>query len=148
MKGFKQRYRHLSDDNRGELYIDVFVKILLVTFFLATVINFFAVFTKMQNTRFLARQIVREIEVKGAYDYTVRESFAHKSMALGINGANLLVTSNYWNYTDRIQLGTHFEVEVVLPHTFIILSPPGVRPLSYTIDLRASLSGMSEVFWK
>ena len=137
----------LIRDQTGEGYVDVAIAILILFALVASIFSVFPLYTTYQSLAATAKQIAHVVEVTGQAD----------------NGTVALVTGNpnyalpdhvsfdtVWHNASarKIQLKTPFTVTVSKQVLIPILKPLGSSPIGIRVNIHASASGISEVYWK
>jgi hypothetical protein len=116
----------------------------IITYFVMTVVvvNVLVLTFHYFSLHYIARAVTRTIErdgglTSGAYEMLeeLNDDF-HISAELTSNPAS------------KIQYMDHFEVVIEDDHIMTIMTPVGLDPLVYDIHMRATVTGMSEVYWK
>jgi hypothetical protein len=140
----------LLADNRGEMFYELIIKMLIVVTLILTVITVYQVFIEYQQTNYLCRRVARAIEVEGAVSSEVTSLFNSLKTELKLPSATMNVSNvSYFDpSTRRIQLRSKFTVTIVSVSNITIFTPQFSPPLIIPITLTSTLSGMSEVFWK
>ena len=132
----------------GAMYVDFLVQFFIAITVVVTVISFFNIFVKHQNVVFVAKRLVRAVEVTGKNDIELQAMFVTLVDELGLDGADFsLENVSYLSDGESIQLRDTFTVVVTYPIEFVIASP-GEATFSIPFTLQARLPGMSEVFFR
>lgn len=139
--------RNLIRDRTGEGYVDVAISIIIIFAVVAGIFSLFPVYTTYQSLNATVRQIAHVVEVCGQADEatialaTGREGF--------IQPDNIMVDTTWHNASTRkIQLKTPFTVTISKQVLIPILRPITGSPIGFRINVSASASGISEVYWK
>ena len=143
----KRRIAALVNDRRGDMFVETLVKLVVVTVFLLSLVEFYAIFIKYQNVNFVARRMVRAIEVSGGTQ-GIGTMFSNISTQVKLNGATYTIEAVYCNGNGGIQLRDTFTVEVKYTYYFTVFSPNFSPPLRIPINMSAKFGGMSEVYHK
>mgnify|MGYP000852399396 FL=1 len=139
--------RTLIRDRSGEGYVDVAISILIIFVVIAGIFAVFPIYTTYQTLNATARQIAHVVEVCGqADDATV-------ALATGREGfiePDAIVFDTTWlnPSTKKIQLKTPFTVTISKQVVIPILRPLTGSPIGFHVNVNASASGISEVYWK
>ena len=144
--------RHLRQylhDRRGELYVDFLVKFFLAIAVVVSLVGFFDMFMKHQHLVFVAKRLVRAVEVTGEYGDAVDRIFYDLRDNLKLDGADFTLTNSSTSLQGHqiIQLQQQFVVEVTYPMKFHV-ADIGQNQLDYEFTVAVTLSGMSEVYNK
>ena len=132
---------------RGDIMVEILVKVLVVTVFMLTLIEFYSMFTKYQNVSYVARRLTRAIEVSGTTD-GISSDFAGLVSMTNLDGASYSIDAPYFDSSGKIQLRDIFTVEVNYTHYINIFTPTLGVPVRIPINMTARNAGMSEVFYK
>ena len=148
---YKLRKRFHTDTS-GSTYFDFMIQFFICICIIATLVHFYNIFVVHQNMVFVAKRIVRAIEVEGANNAGIQLMFNRLRNEVGLGTATLQVipdTPYLPGGGNRIQLRNTFEVRVAFNWmvTFIDIGGGG-RPIGVPMNLEVRLSGMSEVFWR
>lgn len=139
--------RSFIRDRTGEGYVDVAITILIIFAVIAGIFSLFPIYTTYQTLNATARQIAHVVEVCGqADDATV-------ALATGPDGfsePDAIVFDTTWlnSSTKKIQLKTPFTVTISKQVVIPILRPLTGSPIGFRVNVNASASGISEVYWK
>jgi hypothetical protein len=136
-----------SKNKRGEIMVDVLVKFLVVTVFLLTLVEFYALFMRYQNVSYVARRLTRSIEVSGTTE-GANGDFANLISMANLDGASFTIDAPYFDSSGKIQLRDTFAVEVRFTYYINVFSPTVGPPMRLPISMTARMGGMSEVFHK
>lgn len=139
--------RTLIRDRSGEGYVDVAISILIIFVVIAGIFSVFPIYTTYQTLNATARQIAHVVEVCGQADE------ATVALATGREGfiePDAIVFDTTWlnPSTKKIQLKTPFTVTISKQLTIPILRPLTGSPIGFRVNVNASASGISEVYWK
>lgn len=131
-------------DQTGEGYVDVAVTVLIVFTLMASLMALTPIFTVQLSLRNTARQLARMAEVTGSAAMATEEVLdtlpAPDSIAWD---------TDWFNAEDQtIQLKTPFTVTVTRQVSVVIFRPALSDPVSIQVTLRATASGISEVYQK
>jgi len=141
--------RRLHRDQRGSTYVEFLVQFFIVMVLVAGIITLYSIFTTHQHVVFMARRLVRAIEVTGVNDYNVHNLFLSLRDDLGLLAADFQVinVTYFPGGGQRIQLRDTFTVEVVFPQHLQFANVNGAT-IAIPFNHRVRLNGMSEVFWR
>jgi len=132
------------------MFVSFIIKFVITMTILATVISFYDIFIKHQHIVFVAKRIVRAIEVSGANDSAITTLFNQLCTEMGLTGASLTVVPDGGYHPSglrRVQLRQRFTVTIRFPMR-LRMAQFGDTPLQIPITLESRLVGMSEVFWR
>jgi len=135
------------NNKRGEVMVDTLVKFLVVTVFLLTLIEFYALFMRYQNVSYTARRLTRAIEVSGTTE-GIDGDFSNLVSMTNLDGASYSIDAPYFDSSGKIQLRDTFTVEVRFTYYLNVFSPSFGPPVRLPINMTARVGGMSEVFHK
>lgn len=134
-------------DQTGEGYVDVAIAILIIFALVAGIFSIFPLYTTYQSLTATAKQIAHVVEVTGqADDGTIALVTGNPSYV----SPDSISFDTAWHNASakKIQLKTPFTVTVSKQVLIPILKPLGSSPIGIRVDIRASASGISEVYWK
>ena len=137
----------------GEMYVDFLVQFLIATTIIVTLTGFFNLFMQHQNVVYIAKRLVRAIELSGQHDYNIFNLFNQLVGELKLSGANYTVYNasggvvQRLGSNNRIQLRDTFIVQVEYKLDFRVFLPLS-ELYSIPFTLQARLPGMSEVFYR
>lgn len=140
----KQR---LIRDQTAEGYIDVAITMLIVITLMASLMALFPLFTAQQSLNQTARYMARTVELYGKADDATLSSVTENGDFTVPDSVE--VETQWYDASQRtIQLKTQFTVTVVKTVSIVILRPALGDPLVIHVQISASASGISEVYWK
>ena len=123
----------------------IFTTAMLILIF-AVLVSALVYVTQFYSASYIARRVVRTIEITGEYDEQ-----AIRTLADGLGGTaleDLSITVDATYFRDRkIQLRDEFTVHLDAVHRINILVM-GDDPVSLDLPIEIDLSGRSEVYWK
>lgn len=139
--------KKLKNEN-GTMYYEVIIQVVIVITLLLTSLSIFNIFIKYQSNNYIAKRIVRAIEIEGAVSAEVNTIFSELKGNTNLDNATYkIVDVNYFS-GNKIQLRETFTV-IVESEIFVeILDPLFAPPVRIPIKLTSSLTGMSEVYHK
>lgn len=138
-------FRKFIRDRTGEAYVDVAITVLIIFTLTASLMALFPIFTTQQSLNNTARQLVRITEVSGSA--TDAEEITDDLPGMQ---PDTIVWDTAWQNEalKTIQLKTPFTVAVTKQVPIVIFRPVLSDPVVINITVRASASGISEVYWK
>ena len=123
----------------------IFTTAMLILIF-AVLVSALVYVTQFYSASYIARRVVRTIEITGEYDEQ-----AIRTLADGLGGTaleDLSITVDATYFKDRkIQLRDEFTVHLDAVNRINILVM-GDDPVSLDLPIEIDLSGRSEVYWK
>ena len=123
----------------------IFTTAMLILIF-AVLVSALVYVTQFYSASYIARRVVRTIEITGEYDEQ-----AIRTLADGLGGTaleDLSITVDATYFRDRkIQLRDEFTVHLDAVNRINILVM-GDDPVSLDLPIEIDLSGRSEVYWK
>lgn len=123
---------------RGEGYVDVVVIVLVAMLCIALALNVFPVFMAQQQLNTFAGELAREAEIAGRIGPETSQRTHELREQTGLNPAI------EWSKTGTVQINE--EVTVIL-RTSVNIGLFG-NFSSFPIELSATATGKSEVYWK
>lgn len=141
------KHNQFIRDRTGEGYVDVAISILIIFVVIAGIFSVFPIYTTYQTLNATARQIAHVVEVCGkADDATFALATGHEGF---IEPDSIAIETNWHNASTRkIQLKTPFTVTITKQLLIPILRPVAGSPIGIRVNVSASASGISEVYWK
>lgn len=123
---------------RGEGYVDVVVIVLVTMLCIGLAIRVFPVFMAQQKLNAFASELAREAEVSGRVGSETSERAAALQKQTGLH------PSIEWNKNGPIQIGQGVTVTLRMTVNIGLFGNFG----SFPIELTATATGKSEVYWK
>ena len=102
--------------------------------------------TQFYSASYIARRVVRTIEVTGEYDEQAIRTLANELGGTALEDLDITVDATYFSGR-KIQLRDEFTVRLDAVHRINILMM-GDTPVSLDLPIEIDLSGRSEVYWK
>lgn len=142
MTKIKQLLRHRTGDSSVEF---IFVSAALL-FLFATLVTALVYVMAYYNAAFVARRVVRDIEVAGQYNATEVQTMLDANGASNLENLSVSVNADYFSET-KIQLRDTFAVSLHAEYPIGILTF-GEDTVYMMLPINVRLKGMSEVYWK
>ena len=142
----KMNLRGYLRERKGNSAVEfIFTTAMLILIF-AVLVSALVYVTQFYSASYIARRVVRTIEITGEYDEQ-----AIRTLADGLGGTaleDLSITVDATYFKDRkIQLRDEFTVHLDAVNRINILVM-GDDPVSLDLPIEIDLSGRSEVYWK
>ena len=142
----KMNLRGYLRERKGNSAVEfIFTTAMLILIF-AVLVSALVYVTQFYSASYIARRVVRTIEITGEYDEQ-----AIRTLADGLGGTaleDLSITVDATYFKDRkIQLRNEFTVHLDAVNRINILVM-GDDPVSLDLPIEIDLSGRSEVYWK
>lgn len=137
MKKLKQFFK----SRFGEGYVDVAITILIVAFVLVFAVNVVSLVALNQNIKTAADQLTDYAAMKGTV--SVDEYARELKEKIGVDFSYSFDGSETLDSTGKVQLGDR--IVCTLTYHLRIL---GFGEVSHPISVKASSSGLSQVYWK
>ena len=142
----KMNLRGYLRERKGNSAVEfIFTTAMLILIF-AVLVSALVYVTQFYSASYIARRVVRTIEITGEYDEQ-----AIRTLADGLGGTaleDLSITVDATYFKDRkIQLRDEFTVHLDAVNRINILVM-GDDPVSVDLPIEIDLSGRSEVYWK
>ena len=133
-------------DQSGEGYIDVAIVILIVFLLMASLLAVFPILSAQQSLNSTVRQIVRTVEITGNAGTEVDLLLTQLTSTKPDN----LTWQTTWKDASNktIQLKTPFTVTATKVVPLVVLKPSFGDPLVIEVEITATASGISEVYFK
>jgi Flp pilus assembly protein TadG len=136
----------LQNDQSGEGYVDVAIIILIVFVMMASLLAVFPILSAQQSLNNTVRQIVRTVEITGNAGSEVDVLLNQITSA---KPDNLTWQTTWKDATNKtIQLKTPFTVTATKKAQLVVLRPSFGDPLVIEVEISATASGISEVYFK
>ena len=137
---------HFTRDQTGEGYVDVAIVILIVFVLMASLLAVFPILSAQQSLNSTVRQIARTVEITGNAGVEVDALLDQ----LTSTKPDLLTWQTTWKdpANKTIQLKTPFTVTANKTVPLTIISASFGDPLVIDVNITASASGISEVYYK
>ncbi|MDD4566118.1 MAG: DUF4320 family protein [Eubacteriales bacterium] len=143
------KLKKLLKDKRGSLYFELLVFFLVVTVWIMTSINFYNAVINYQNINYMAKSLAKTIELEGAVTGEVYDKMEALNENFNIDADMKITNIRYYDsFSKTIQFRDPFTVTVSDTFRLEVLSPLFSDPVYLDIPLSASITGMSEVYWK
>ena len=136
----------LQNDQSGEGYVDIAIIILIVFVLMASLLAVFPILTTQQSLNNTVRQIVRTVEITGNAGSEVDSLL---NQLTSVKPDNLTWQTTWKDAANKtIQLKTSFTVTATKKVPLVVLRPSFGNPLVIEIEISATASGISEVYFK
>lgn len=127
-------------NKKGETYIDVAITVMIVAFVLVFAVNMVSLVALNQNMKTMADQIVDYATVQGTTD--IGDYISTLKEKSGIDFTYSFSGTDYHS-GQKVQLGDVIEVRLTYS-----VSIRGFGDAVFPITVKASASGISQVYWK
>jgi len=130
----------------GEGYVDVAIVILIIFILMASLLAVFPILSAQQSLNSTVRQIVRTVEITGNAGTEVDTLLTQLTSA---KPDNLTWQTSWKDASNKtIQLKTPFTVTATKVVPLVVLRPSFGDPLVIEVEISATASGISEVYFK
>lgn len=136
----KRAFAFLNNKS-GEGYVDVAVTVMIVAFVLVFAVNVVSLVALNQNIKTAADQLTDYAAMKGTV--SVDEYARELKEKIGVDFSYSFDGSETLDFTGKVQLGDR--IVCTLTYHLRIL---GFGEVSHPISIKASSSGLSQVYWK
>ena len=142
----KMKLRGYLRSKEGNSAVEfIFTTAMLILIF-AVLVSALVYVTQFYSASYIARRVVRTIEITGEYDEQAIRTLADGLGGTALEDLNITVDATY--FKDRkIQLRNEFTVHLDAVNRINILVM-GDDPVSVDLPIEIDLSGRSEVYWK
>lgn len=142
----KMNLRGYLRERKGNSAVEfIFTTAMLILIF-AVLVSALVYVTQFYSASYIARRVVRTIEITGEYDEQAIRTLADGLGGTALKDLNITVDATY--FKDRkIQLRDEFTVHLDAVNRINILVM-GDDPVSVDLPIEIDLSGRSEVYWK
>lgn len=139
-------HSRLQNDQSGEGYVDIAIIILIVFVLMASLLAVFPILTAQQSLNNTVRQIVRTVEITGNAGTEVDNLL---TQITSVKPDNLTWQTTWKDAANKtIQLKTSFTLTATKKVPLVVLRPSFGEPLVIEIEISATASGISEVYFK
>ena len=128
-------------ERKGETYIDVAITVMIVAFVLVFAVNVVSLVALNQNVKTAADQLTDYAAMNGTV--SVDEYAENLKEKFGVDFTYTFAGSKTMDASGRVQLGE--EIVCTLTYNLSIL---GFDEFVQPVTIRASSSGLSQVYWK
>lgn len=136
----------LHNDQSGEGYVDIAIIILIVFVLMTSLLAVFPILTAQQSLNNTVSQIVRTVEITGNAGAEV-DSLLNQLTT--VKPDNLTWQTTWKDSANKtIQLKTPFTLTATKKVPLVVLRPSFGDPLVIEIEISATASGISEVYFK
>lgn len=144
------KLRQFLKERRGSVFVELVVKFMVITVMLLFILEVFAVVMQYQDITYIAKTVTRVVEQEGALNNTGYEMLNKLNENMGTDAELEISNVRYFNNLEKtIQFRNTFVISISDSYSLKILSPIFVKnPLVIDIPMTASITGMSEVYWK
>lgn len=133
--------RNMLKNGKGETYIDVAITVMIVAFVLVFAVNVVSLVALNQNVKTAADQLTDYAAMNGTV--SVDEYAENLKEKFGVDFTYSFAGSKTMDAAGRVQLGE--EIVCTLTYNLSIL---GFDEFVQPVTIRASSSGLSQVYWK
>ena len=137
----------LLSERKGSSYFDLMIKTLVVITLMVTVMSFLSIFTTYLNLNHVCRRVVRVVELEGEVSDRAYNIFYRLKQQTGLSPEMTVEDVEYCE-DQKIQLRDTFTITMTYSYPFTIFTPSFAPPVVVQIPMKASITGMSEHFWK
>lgn len=136
----------LIKDQSGEGYVDIAIVILIIFVLMASLLAVFPILSAQQSLNSTVRQVVRAVEITGNAGTEVDTLLTQLTSAK----PDSLSWQTSWKdaANKTIQLKTPFTVTATKVVPLVVLRPSFGEPLVIEVEISATASGISEVYFK
>lgn len=141
--------KSLQKDRRGEIFVELIVKILTITVIILFALNIFDIVIKYQHVTYMSKSITKTIEQEGAVNSIANDKLDALNTNFNTKAKYNVSNVKYFNALEgTIQFRDSFTVTVSDNYKLTILDPLFASPLVLDIPMSSTITGMSEVYWK
>lgn len=137
----------LLSERKGSSYFDLMIKTLVVITLMVTVMSFLSIFTTYLNLNHVCRRVVRVVELEGEVSDRAYDVFYRLKQQTGLSPEMTVEDVEYCE-DQKIQLRDTFTITMTYSYPFTIFAPSFSPPVVVQIPMKASITGMSEHYWK
>ena len=142
--------RKFIKDRKGSLFVELIIKLIVIAILLLNAINLFDVVLKYQHVSFASKTIAQTVELEGALTSLAYDQMDNMNSNFGMDMSFDISNVSYFNASAHtIQFRDPFTITISYTYKYIIATPLfTATPVSIDIPMRATVNGMSEVYWK
>lgn len=137
----------LLSERKGSSYFDLMIKTLVVITLMVTVMSFLSIFTTYLNLNHVCHRVVRVVELEGEISDRAYDVFYRLKQQTGLSPEMTVEDVEYCE-DQKIQLRDTFTITMTYSYPFTIFAPSFAPPVVVQIPMKASITGMSEHYWK
>lgn len=137
----------LLSERKGSSYFDLMIKTLVVITLMVTVMSFLSIFTTYLNLNHICRRVVRVVELDGQVSNQAYDVFYKLKQQTGLSPEMTVEDVDYCE-DQKIQLRDTFTITMTYSYPFTVFTPSFAPPVVIQIPMKASITGMSEHYWK
>ena len=142
----KMKLRGCLHSKKGNSAVEfIFTTAMLILVF-AVLVSALVYVTQFYSASYIARRVVRTIEVTGEYDEQAIRTLTDELGGTALEELDITIDATYFSGR-KIQLRDEFTVHLDAVHRINILMM-GDDPVSLNLPIEIDLSGRSEVYWK
>jgi len=145
MKTLVRKLRKKVKNDKGEGYIDLVISISVIIVVTYMCILIFPVFIAKQNVDYMAKSIVRTVEMTGEQGMVLRNEIDNLKRETGL-APSIDIIGDF--DSGRLQIRERFSVTVRDYVDIVFARSIFGNELSFSIPVSKSLTGMSEVYFK
>lgn len=136
-------------EKKGAALPQIIGWLLLTMFLILFFIELMSPIVHKQNVDYIAKQLAKMIEQEGQVTADVQDYLNDLNRSLNTSCTYRVTDVSYKNASRKtIQFMDGFNVVVTDTHEFILATPIGREPITYTIEIQSIAPGRSEVYWK
>lgn len=146
----KKILSRIRKDKKGEIFVEIVIKFLVITVLILFALNLFDVAIKYQNVSYTAKSIAKVVELEGSLTNTAYEQLNDLNHNFNMDMEFEISDVTYFDSRNKtIQFRDPFTITATYEYDLKILSPIfTTKPVVITIPMKADVSGMSEIYWK
>ena len=140
------RLRKLLRRKDGDSAVEFIMTSAVLILVFAMLVSALVYVTQYYNASFIARKVVRNIEVSGQYNSAEVNNLVDDLGGDALTNLRISVSASYFSGR-KIQLRDSFTVTLTANYRIAILRF-GSSPLYLNLPIKVRLAGMSEVYWR
>ncbi len=135
----------LLKSKKGEGYIDLIISLGVIFTVIYTFILIFPIFIAKQNIDYMAKSLVKTIEITGELDEKYYDSLEYLKKETGLN-PEITLKGNFKE--GKLQLRDKFTLEIKDSVDIVVISGIFGKDIKISVPVSKRLSGLSEVYFK
>jgi Flp pilus assembly protein TadG len=142
--------KRLYRDKKGAIFVELILKLLIVSLIVLTAVHLFDVAIKYQHVSYTTKSIAKIIELEGAVTPSASQQLTDLNNSFGMDMTFYVTDVHYFNAASKtIQFRDRFTVTVYYLYKFPVFDPIfTTAPVTVNIPMQSGITGMSEVYWK
>jgi hypothetical protein len=134
-------------DSRGEFFLDMLIGFMVLMSIILSLLTLPELFIKKQEIDYMAKTIVRRVEIEGELNSKVNELIDSLAYESGFK-PRIEWEGNFYGSSNRLQIRERFKLTLNHMVRIKLIDPAFSNPVFMDIPISKSIYGVSEVYWK